>query len=384
MCLETTHQVVFRFHSIVRLAVKQCLEYWYSSPSPFLKLQNQIMLVDTSCNHLYTHSLLDELCFEASDSGLVGGLFGGLVLGGLLACVVFLIVLAVCFRNRICGICSKETDVADTENEIQAKLDDDDGYEELPFVGSRGHNGMTGEDEEAAYVDVNIVEKNVKQSKRAVMTTTKDVNPQTFVRESNINDPEYELPEIVMQNKHFPGHSNVGMPNAECDISETRILSSVNVETLSDSKKQTAASKATLQQKPESASQNISNHPIAANSKHVSSKAIRESVPQEQVKTGASKVPMLPPTKLDLKHERNQLHTQYGQGRMAVTALSTGKPVLPGKVCAAKPPVHSKVRSDRIQEAERATQKIDSLPLPPSSSVAQVSMQKPASGNKKR
>ena len=380
MCLGTSHQVVFRFRSNVRLEVKQCLEYWYSSPSPFLKLQNQILLVDTGCNHLYTRSLHDNLCFETSTSGLVDGVFGGLVLGGLLASVVFLIVLTICFRNRICEKCFKcgrDTNVSkyasDTENDREVKHDDDDdGYEELPFVGTRGHSGMTCEDLESAYVDVSVESLKVKQSngaKTAAVTTAKDFNHQTAVRESNMNDPDYELPEIFMQ--------NMEMHKAEYDP----IVSSQNVETLGSSKKHnvgTAAkqvNRATPQQKPKPTSQN---YPIAAKTTHVSnvsSKAICELVPQDEVKTGTSKVPILPPTKLNLKHERKPLH---GQQMMAVTAVSTGTP---SEVPSAKHPVHSKVKS---KEAERVKQKNESLPQAPSSSVALVPMQKPASGNKKR
>lgn len=195
-----SEKFLFRFELLnTRQEFSRCLEYWYTSVSPHIQVDDRLLLVDKSCDQLYTSSFDDTTCLpqEVSCSpSVAGGLIGGILIGAVLAVVIITITLLTCFRKKITQRNTKKTGIGsctvlDTVGTVEtvrqtykpkkSKLavrqkpsshDSEDNYEMLPYQGE--------EQSGSQYVDN--------------PTTKKTKTQPTF-------DPDYEIPQVFMEDQ---------------------------------------------------------------------------------------------------------------------------------------------------------------------------------------
>lgn len=136
------------------------LAYWISLPDAFLKLDEQVLLVDSNCS-LYIDSLDSPACSDSeqctvacsdptagstSAGEIVGSLLGGMALGGILALTAVGITGVYCHLRRIRAKQEKVLESAPSDEEYEP-MDWDDGEPATTVEGSESpeHNPDTSD-----------------------------------------------------------------------------------------------------------------------------------------------------------------------------------------------------------------------------------------------
>ena len=201
LCTGDRNQVVFRA-TLARCPCRKChtcFEFWLSIPSPVLKLENQILLADTTCP-LYTDSLDSNSCMLQETAGqdcctgsIVGVLFGGIFTGVLISILTYVTV--TCFRK--CKATQQEKEdsepaptvryLPDPKPVVQQEVD---GYEPLYLFQSTGN-------------ETEVLASSKAKSKRGKVTAAASLPTKhcSTWQDSSTQEPadgEYEIPSLVV------------------------------------------------------------------------------------------------------------------------------------------------------------------------------------------
>jgi len=263
LCTGDRNQVVFRA-TLARCPCRKChtcFEFWLSIPSPILKLENEILLADTTCP-LYTDSLDSNSCRLQGTTGqascsIAGILFGGIFVGLLVSLLALLTVIG--FRKY------RATRGGKGDIECRATQDRKVDREPAPTVryqpdpklfvqeGSDGYEPLSPFQSTVAMVaSSNTKSKRVMRKGTAAAALPRPTEKSSPQKDSSTQEPadgEYEIPSFVVTPSGQSSNTAVVQDNSseaspstvEYDIPETVVTAVTETQVSKQSLAQSAS-----------------------------------------------------------------------------------------------------------------------------------------------